>query len=60
VRKGKVGRSEGTSHSAKASRAQREKLRQGELRVDEAVFEHWKQKLLADDPDIEFHPTNVR
>ena len=60
ARKGKVGRSEGTSRSAKASRARREKLRQGELRVDQAVFERWKEKLLADDPNVEFHPSDVR
>lgn len=60
AKKGKVGRSEGMSRSAKASRARREKLQQGELRVDQAAFERWKKKLLANDPNIEFHPTNVR
>lgn len=59
-RKGKVGRSDGTSRSAKASRARREKLRQGELRVDQAELGRWKQKLLADDPNVEFHPSDVR
>lgn len=60
ARKGKVGRSEGKSRSAKASRARREKLRQGELRVDQAVYERWKRKLLTDDPNVEFHPSDVR
>ena len=57
--KGKVGRSEAMSRSAKASWAQRGKLHQGELKINEALFEQWKQKLLADDPNVEFHSTNV-
>jgi len=57
--KGKVGRSEATSRSAKASWARREKLCQGELKINEALFEQWKQKLLADNSNVEFHSTNV-
>ena len=60
MRKGKVGRSEGKSRSAKASRARREKLHRGELTINEASFEQWKRKILADDPNIEFDPTNIR
>ena len=60
MRKGKVRRSEGTSRSAKASRARREKLRQGKLTISKALFEQWKQKILADDPNVEFHPTDIR
>ena len=57
---GKGPRLEGKSRSAKASRARREKLRRGELHVDERDYEKWKQKLLTNDPHVEFHPKDIR
>jgi hypothetical protein len=59
-RHGRVAKGEGTSRSGKAALAIREKLRSGDLEINEKSYKKWKTKLLADDPNVEFHPTNIR
>lgn len=50
---------EGTSRSAKASRAMRENFRGGTLNVKAWRIEAWKKKVLKDDPKAEFDPNDI-
>jgi hypothetical protein len=59
-RAGKLRKSEGKSRSAKASLANREKARRGELEIDEEKYEVWKEKVLETDPNAEFDRSNLR
>ena len=55
-----MAKGEGKSQSGKAARERQEKLNQGKLELKEKEFERWKNKLLADDPRVEFNPSNPR
>jgi hypothetical protein len=59
-RRSKVAKGEGKSRSGVAARARQEKLKRGELELKQKELETWKNKLLADDPKVEFHPTDPR
>jgi len=50
---------EGTSQSAKASRAMRENFRNGTLKIEPWRIEAWKKKVLKDDPKAEFDPKDI-
>jgi hypothetical protein len=50
---------EGTSRSAKASRAMREDFRDGSLKIKAWRIEAWKEKVLKDDPQAEFDPKDI-
>jgi hypothetical protein len=50
---------EGTSRSATASRAMREKFRDGILKIQPWRVEAWKKKVLKDDPKAEFDPKDI-
>lgn len=51
---------EGESKSAMASRARREKLKEGKLTIEEERLEEWKEELREDDPDVEFYKDDIR
>lgn len=57
-RRSKVAKGEGKSRSGVAAWARQEKIKQGELELKQMKLETWKNKLLADDPRVEFHPTD--
>jgi hypothetical protein len=53
-----VVKGEGKSWSGVAAWARQEKLKWEELELKQKELETWKNKLLSDDPKIEFHPTD--
>jgi hypothetical protein len=57
-RRSKVAKGEGKSWSGVAAQARQEKLKRGELELKQKELETWKNKLLANDPKVEFHPTD--
>ncbi|KAJ6522433.1 hypothetical protein DFH09DRAFT_1421922 [Mycena vulgaris] len=62
-KKAKKASGTGTSKSAVAAQALRDAYNSGELTVetaDPAKYARWKKKLLADDPKVVFHPTDVK
>lgn len=50
---------EGTSKSAVASRALRQRLADGTFKIDRAKYRKWKDKILATDPGAEFPELTV-
>ena len=53
-----MAKGEGKSWFGVAAWARQEKLKWGELELKQKELETWKNKLLADDPKVEFHPTD--